>query len=128
VVESACSTSCTNDDCRRLLLNPLPYNVLLVVPVAGTFAFEKASFGGIRRNGILGDWVCGGFVPLALVSASAIASRKSDRAGRALLYSALGFYIGTRFLVYPPANHHIRTFNEFIRRHCPTDSFPAPSW
>ena len=119
VLETSAAGEPDSGVCDQLLLNPVPYNFGLVVPVLGTVLLERRAFGEIRRNGVLGDWILGGAIPAVLAIAGGIAYAADNRsAGRVLIGSSVGIYICSRILVYPPANNHIYTFNKYIRQHC----------
>jgi hypothetical protein len=90
----------------------LAFMASALVPGFGTYRLEKRVFGEVRPAGILGDWGVGGAVPFGLLVASYYVDDSSTR--RALRWTALGLYAGTRVAIFVIGNLHISEYRRAL--------------
>ena len=83
------------------------------MPGWGTYRLEKIVFGEVRPAGIIGDWLVGGALPLGLAIGAYAADDPSTR--RALAWTAVGLYAGTRLAIIVFGNLHISAYREALK-------------
>ena len=90
--------------------NHLTLTLIMLLPFVGVLVMENATFGGLRRNGIIFDWILGGLLASLLMSLGF------------LLHQAVVFFVGlslflvVRIAVVCVGNDHIRVHNNYLRR------------
>jgi hypothetical protein len=102
----------TNTTRDELDTSRLAFMVTALVPGYGTYRLEKRVFGEVRPAGIIGDWGVGGAVPAGLLVWSYYADDTDTR--RALRWTALGLYAGTRVAIFVIGNLHISEYRRAL--------------
>ena len=90
--------------------NHLNLTMMMLLPFLGVWAMERETFGGLRRNGIIFDWIIGGVISILLMLTGILLEND------AVLWVGISLFIVIRVAVIIIGNDHIRVHNSYLRK------------
>ena len=89
--------------------NHFVLTTLMLFPFLGVWVMERETFGRLRRNGIIFDWILGGVISILLLLLGLMLGNN------VLLLVGISLFVVVRAAVITVGNDHIRVHNNYLR-------------